>query len=320
VSKKLVESYYSQCLQTNLPAAIGVLRSNSRNSGFQHLKRRVHRRFINNSEKPVINTTDPLVRSVISSYREYYRRALMNARTAAKFEKLLQKEVRALAVEHGIKKAKSLKWESVEKLLAQEFRRRGYFALFGRVTPFRSLLVWEKERSRAYKVHLTESTQKVKVVFLDRFLELGWLHFATFGRWYVGGWAKKDALYCVAQAYKYNFAGERFKVSYLTHEAQHFSDYKKYPKLMQADLEYRAKLAELAASQRPVRLVKKFKAEARNDRKLPHCFAAHQIIQHFDGLSGELARKRINEEARKLIQLHSKKLNEQGAKRTSSAL
>jgi hypothetical protein len=66
--------------------------------------------------------------------------------------------------------------------------------------------------------------------------------------------------------------------------------------------------------------VNKFKAEARNDPKFPHCFAAYQIIQHFDGLDGVVTRGRISEIARKLIQLHSEKLQGAGAKQAKTAL
>ncbi|MFZ1685507.1 MAG: hypothetical protein WAU88_15425, partial [Candidatus Zixiibacteriota bacterium] len=58
------------------------------------------------------------------------------------------------------------------------------------------------------------------------------------------GWATHDALYCVRSAY--DLTSEAFLVSYLAHESRHFADYKLFPKLQSADLEYRAKLTELS--------------------------------------------------------------------------
>ncbi len=52
------------------------------------------------------------------------------------------------------------------------------------------------------------------------------------------------ALFCVAKAY--DTTKEYFAVSYLSHEAQHFSDQKNYSNIPSWHLEYRAKLTELS--------------------------------------------------------------------------
>lgn len=79
---------------------------------------------------------------------------------------------------------------------------------------------------------------------MKNFLTLGWQEFATFGRSTPGGWATKDALYCVEDAYDLN--SEDFLISYLCHEGRHFADYELFPGLHSVDLEYRAKLTELS--------------------------------------------------------------------------
>ena len=53
-----------------------------------------------------------------------------------------------------------------------------------------------------------------------------------------------DTLYCVEWAYAPDT--ENFEVSYLKHEAQHLADFQRFPGLPSAELEYRAKLTELA--------------------------------------------------------------------------
>ncbi len=171
------------------------------------------------------------------------------------------------------------------------------------MTPFRSLLVWRSQKIEKFQVPLIHKTQVVKVVLLDKFIEFGWLHFATFGKYYVGGWAKKDALYCVLPAYKKSLNGESFRVSYLTHEAQHFSDYKRFPKLSQTDLEYRAKLAELVAAKKTTRLLMKFRSEAKNDPKFPHSHAAWRVINDLN------TKGSIQDEASRILREHSHALS-----------
>jgi hypothetical protein len=265
-----------------LPGAIRAFGSKGKgpsSRGAHAFFRKVNRRFLSKDELNPVRSSDELVARIIRAYRQYYRDALLDLSRKDSFERALEERVRDIAKDCGLRIKERHSWASVEALLTKEFLRRGYRALFGRVTPFRSLLVWKRERTRIFIVPLMSGPQRVKVVLLDEFVELGWLHYATFGRYYVGGWAKKSALYCVSRAYKHNFRSEAFRVSYLAHEAQHYSDYKSFPGLTQSDLEYRAKLAELIASKRPKRLMRKFVAEARNDPKFPHCHAAFRILR-----------------------------------------
>ncbi len=300
-----IEQYYAQCLRANLPAALRVLMSApSPSPRARALRKKVEARFGKKGSLGA-SCSDELVAGVITAYRQYYREALLSPRKARGREVALEKRVRALASDFGIQRAARMKRENLERALDKEFRRRGYFCLFGRVAPFRSLLVWRSQRERRFRVKLGGGVESVKVVLLDGFVELGWLHFATFGRYHVGGWAKRDGLFCVAKAYQYDFRGEAFRVSYLTHEAQHFSDYKKFPGLPAADLEFRAKLAELSFLKRPAKLLEKLRAEAKNDPSLPHSFAAFRILREL----GELrAAKLVRARARAILAEHSKTL------------
>jgi len=83
----------------------------------------------------------------------------------------------------------------------------------------------------------------------------------------------------VAPAWKLD--SEDYLVSLQAHEAQHFSDYRIYPKLASPDLEYRAKLVELAlANQTQRALLEQFTAGAKRDRTLPHSFANYWVVEH----------------------------------------
>ncbi len=64
------------------------------------------------------------------------------------------------------------------------------------------------------------------------------------------------------------------------HEAQHFADYKRFPKMVQHELEYRAKLAELFRARRTSRkLLKKFTTQAHKTKASPHAFANDRVIE-----------------------------------------
>lgn len=227
----------------------------------------------------------------------------------------LFKALKEIALSEGIVLSPQIRTEKLEKILKEALRSRGYFCLFGIVKPFRSLMIWKKEKRRSFSVVLPEKTQKVDVIFLDQFAELGWLHYATFGKYYVGGWAKKDALFCVKQAYKVN--SSTFKVHYLSHEAQHFSDYKLFPKLIQVDLEYRAKLAELALTKTPRKFLQKLRCEAKNDIHIPHSFAAYKILSNICEVSSP---KAIRLDATQLLRRHTEDLKRHGAKKVKSVL
>jgi hypothetical protein len=119
------------------------------------------------------------------------------------------------------------------------------------------------------------------ITYLDDFVSFGWTGFATFDKIHNGGWATKERLFCVRPSYDLN--SEQFMVSYLAHEARHFLDYKQFPCLQQADLEYRAKLTELAmADETSMDLTGAFKKNALNDPKSPHALAAYHISRRLE--------------------------------------
>jgi hypothetical protein len=61
--------------------------------------------------------------------------------------------------------------------------------------------------------------------------------------------------------------------------SQHFADYKRFPKLEQPELEYRAKLVELSKAQKSAReLLQRFAAWGGESRNAPHSFANSKVI------------------------------------------
>ena len=158
----------------------------------------------------------------------------------------------------------------------------------------------------------------VSVVFMDSIVTMGWEEYATFGKYYPGGWTTKKSLFCVISAY--DTTSERFKISYLKHEGQHFADYKLYPKLSGADLEYRAKLVELSYAKESIyNLIEFFIENSGQDRDNAHSFANYHVIndlakefninkiQEVDEWK-KLSYSEINAKARKLLLKNSENL------------
>jgi hypothetical protein len=125
---------------------------------------------------------------------------------------------------------------------------------------------------------LPEGVQPVRVEVLDGFVSFGWSHYATCGRRATGGWARADALYAVRPRYT-SLDSEEFRVTFLGHEAQHLADLARFPGMPSWQLEYRAKLAELACADttRP-RLLAKFRDDQNDDAEAtPHSYANRMV-------------------------------------------
>jgi hypothetical protein len=120
---------------------------------------------------------------------------------------------------------------------------------------------------------------------------------ATCGVAQTGGWAKPDALYAVRASY--DLASEEFRVSYLAHEGQHFADYARYPMLEQPELEYRAKLTEIALSTTTTAtLLANFASLGGDSRDSPHAFAARRVTIALQGVPMERVREAAVEKLR----------------------
>ena len=124
-------------------------------------------------------------------------------------------------------------------------------------------------------------------------------------------------------------ASEQFRVSYLAHEAQHFSDLRRFPKLEHSELEYRAKPVELSlAADSLYSLLEAFTSQSGTDRKSPHAFADLRVVQHLStalfgndsasqnpGLCSKKSRGQIHEAALGLVRKSTETLRSAGASR-----
>jgi hypothetical protein len=210
--------------------------------------------------------------------------------------------------------------------------REGLFALTGVTSPYYELMIWRTETPTDYHVRLPERSIDVHVVFLDGFVALGWAGYATCGRAHSGGWSTQDSLYALKSAY--DVASEEFRVSYLAHEGRHFSDYKEFPKLEQPELEYRAKLTEIALSKTTTYdLTVEFTRRTGTDRSVPHSFANYCVARDLSReVFGSLTpvadespwravpARRLRAAARRLLAQSSSLIDQEGAATTERFL
>ncbi|MFS0822274.1 hypothetical protein [Bacillus sp. 1P02SD] len=232
-------------------------------------------RFFKENPNYKIYHEDPWIENIMNTYRDYFVVVLTNRKERSVAETdLLNKLNRFLPMDF-----RGADMESTEEKLKIIFNEKGFGFKDGKVTPHYGPFIWKTSNIRRYSVDLPDSTQEVQVCFLDDFLMLSWLHFATFGKVYAGGWAEKDALYCILPNYRDKLETDVFRVSFLKHEAQHFSDYIQFPKLKGKDLEYRAKLVELIYYS-SFEVFEKFMVQAVNNAN-PHNYSAFIIIERF---------------------------------------
>ena len=168
-------------------------------------------------------------------------------------------------------------FETLEPLLSAKLLEHGYHALQGLTPPLRELMLWRSENVRDYDVALPEGPQHVTVHLLDDFVAWGWSHYARCGLGSNGGWTTDEAIFAVKPAYP-DLQDESYRISLLSHEGQHFADKQRW-KLENWELEYRAKLAELALAERSSHeLLGKF-GQAQGDKpSSPHPYANKRVL------------------------------------------
>ncbi|PCI64188.1 MAG: hypothetical protein COB37_02130 [Kordiimonadales bacterium] len=189
---------------------------------------------------------DSVTRAVMTVFLDYWRSAMLAPDKISALEDVLEQKLVNI-VRTNIVTGQNFDPKNLLNVIATYIEGQGYGVLFGRTAPLLELMLWQKNDPHQYRVVLTDSTEAVDVVHIGGFVSRGWAYYATHGVSSTGGWATPKQLFCVCDSYDQQ--SEDFKVSYLKHEGRHFADYKKYPKLQSASLEYRAKLTELAFSQ-----------------------------------------------------------------------
>ncbi len=265
----------------------------------------------NKFSKNFVSANKPLesIEYIIHSYEKYWHKSLLDIKKLKKYEKDLEQSIQEWLLFNF--KTKSTNKNCYDKL-SNAIHQKGFKCLTGRVSHLQELEIWKKERKQIFNIKLLESKQKVNVVFMDDYITYGWMDYATCGASKVGGWAKKNALYCNSGEYKINT--ENFTVSYLAHEAQHFADFKRFKKIDFYALEYRAKLSEIINSKRITKkLITRFHSQSSKDRHSYHHYASYKLISNL-GQTVDLRPDQIRKKAAILLQTDTQLRKNNGLK------
>ncbi|HET7904389.1 MAG TPA: hypothetical protein VFM17_07505 [Candidatus Eisenbacteria bacterium] len=287
---------------------------------------------------PTSEDLPPRSGAILAAYRNYWQSVLLRRTTTAEAESRLLSDLNAVVGAAAADTTGAGGLEAASEQAKATIESEGLHALTGVTSPFWELMIWKVHTPTTYKVTLTDQTLDVRVVFLDDFVSLGWAAYATCGRAHTGGWATSEELYALKSSYVLD--SEDFRVSYLAHEGRHFADYKRFPKLEQPELEYRAKLTEIALSDTTTHsLISNFSRRTLRDRSVPHSFANYCVARDmakavFGGAAGTRAdegagdparwagvpAERLRREARKLLSESDARLKRLGAAKTERYL
>lgn len=322
---------YALALDGNIKAVLEFIEANSDSLSEQNerLKIKFEQRFLYDSDKTAYPEVVSPIDDLIKLYANYWRLSLLNP--DSNYDEMLGRNLLMyLAIHYPPAKLLTTltNRDSIGDLLnrfLKEYLEK--FSLYttglGRTGKLIDFLVWKSQTDTTYEFKLNADYIKAPVVMMDDFITLGWEEYATLGKYYPGGWTTKQSLFCVKKAY--DLSSEDFLISYLAHEGQHFADYKVFPKLSSADLEYRAKLVELSLAKKTLyETIDFFITNANYNSNNPHSFAAYCVIRD---LSHKIFSKdfvddknewrkvsstKINKTAETLLQSNTKALSSKG--------
>jgi hypothetical protein len=297
------------------------------------LARRFRARFVDRNEDLPL-PEDPFVAEVVRAYRGYWTRILLgellpeDAETEllARLAETLDRRQAESDVDAAAP-ADPAGDDDVLERLDTAIEGAGYGLISGRTLPHLELMLWARQDTTRYDVTLTDERREVTVIFVRDFLVKGWADFATFGRASTGGWATKEALFCLGD--DYDLDSEKFRVSYLQHETRHFADYDRFPALEQIDLEYRGKLTELCFAEASLpELLTHFERAGRPDPGAPHSYASFAVIRDLRAELGDAVppdweaadRNAVQHAARRLLEKNTLALERAGAAETSGVV
>ena len=263
-------------LQADMPRALGALRrvpANEYGGADQTFRTAMLERFAGREDDLSADPTEPFARATLATYRAYWRAALADPTRKPQAEANLLVALQQLTGRDDV-----VDLDAMEPVVAKRLRAEGFHSLQGRTGALRELMLWKHQEERPYRVTLPDGEHTTRVFVLDRFASLGWGDYATCGRRGTGGWATADALFAVVPRYA-DLDGEEFRVTFLGHETQHFADLARFPAMPPWELEYRAKLVELAlADKTRERVLRKLREDQGDDPASPHAYANKRVL------------------------------------------
>ncbi|KOY86399.1 hypothetical protein AD998_09805 [bacterium 336/3] len=331
------DKIYSHVLTARVDKILAIIDSipeQSLNQKELEIKKRYISRFLTKDEKFTFYSNDNEVQQILNYYYSYWQMVLTREHPYDSSKLALENKIVLLLKE---------KYSAVQKIPTDSIKNNLQSLLSDylgdekkiiSVIDFNSTIadiyLWEKESEKSYRVKLPDTTMSIKVTFMEDIITLGWSEFASLNKITTGGFVANTGIYCVPKSLRYGgyeLKSEKFLISYLKHETQHFYDVPKFPNLSFADREYRAKLIELVYAKKTLyNLIEDFTSQANtDDRENSHPYADYILIRD---LSREIFRcefekdmakwksvskKKINKAAYKTLQSNTKALQLKGA-------
>lgn len=216
----------------------------------------------------------PFALKALHAYRQYWREATVRPDARAEAEIALGKRLGALLGRPELDDMLKAEGPTLERIRAE-----GWHPLGGRTGRLLELMLWREQENREVSVALPEGAYSTTLILLDGFESRGWSNWMTCDRTGTGGWAKPEGLYAIVPAYP-SLEDENFSVNFLAHETQHFADNAAWPDLPGWQLEFRAKLTELAlADTTRERILNRFASNQGDDPADPHSHANRRVLQ-----------------------------------------
>jgi hypothetical protein len=176
-----------------------------------------------------------LVRKILSAYYEYLFKVLLNKidNDVAGLQLLeLLVEITQMPIAKDADLASFDIMSDITAFTGKKLEELGFYHFLDKRAGIFDFMILKTQYEKEYHVELPVGTELVTVVFLDDFIVFGWMGFATADRYHVSGWVMPDKIYCVKPSY--DLESEKFLVSHLVHEAQHFQDYRLFPHMENA--------------------------------------------------------------------------------------
>lgn len=243
-------------------------------------------REIFEENRPPAACDDPVINRLLAPFQQYYRAVFWLETPQEEAEDALIAALAALTglsdrLPGGGQPRRDFFDSEVEPALKAVAEEAGYHYLGGRTQSYFGPYIWKEEERRTFSVNLPDGAAEVTVDLLRGFVSLSWSAYISLGMSGAGGWAGEDGvLRCVIDRYEEGVESETFKVHFLAHEAQHAADFRRFPGLSSAELEYRAKLVELIYGEGTFLETFRTQANGTNEQN-SHAYAAWRLLRDF---------------------------------------
>jgi hypothetical protein len=307
------------------PELFGILGNAGGSPLDRELATSFENRFILQNDSGTELHENIFINRLMRIYTRYWTRSLLGELAFEHGKTWLESEIGRLLIDHDPHAALAT-GSGAMAALDRALSLQGVYFDRSFVAPWYDLLLWTRQRSERRQIRLTDQVIDLEVVFMDDFISLGWTEFATLGMTSSGGWTGSDAIYCVSFAWDRD--SENFEVSFLKHEGRHFADFRQFTDLEVVDLEYRAKLTELAFADRTLaQILANFTVNSAANAASPHSRANHLVIRDLQRAvfgSGpppqpdpwrQVPRETVNQAAAVLLEQDSARLRATGAGR-----